>query len=614
MNSLRTRIVPTNIMRPGIARLTAFAAVLTMTLGMAGSAGPALAFGATSTTGTEPEAPELASTLNSSWKYRSPMPSARTDLAVATVGDDVYAIGGRGGGAVLGTVESFFPWVEHWETRASMPSPREGPAAAVVRDKIYVIGGGNGNGAPTTIVQRYDPATNTWDIRASMSFPRKYFAAAAVGDRIYVFGGSQGGAAILEVEMYDVAADTWTTVTSVPPANISYRGNAVVDGDIYLLAADGSLLIYDPVTNTFRSGAPMPTSRAGVGAATLHGKIYVLGGFGHDPSITLDVVEVYDPVTDSWASADPMPTSRVGLGVATLNDAIFAIGGDNDDAPALNANESYAVGPLPTPPAVDPAGHQDLISFRPSMAVQNVLATRGFFGMHGVGIEKGRGVTNLDYYSVRITDLPQSGGRAVSGVDLMRYIQQNLNDFVPRTFGNGDRFYPYAEIDDDLWNSSDPTGSVQRIHLADPFIGTLFDEWGDVVTDDVQVGPDSFRWTFSTLWTEADGWHAVSGNRQFGIQRADNGTDWIIYARGADRVTTAQEEVLDFVVFEMQDRLWRGFQERVASYVNDHGGTAEVVERDRSFFEWSHICDKYWLPTEFWHGQPELRPEEDCRY
>lgn len=86
--------------------------------------------------------------------------------------------------------------------------------------------------------------------------------------------------------------------------------------------------------NVWFSMAPIPTPRAGFGAATLNGKIYAIGGLDQniDPVMggfqLSDANEVFDPASNTWASAAPLPTPRFLLGVAALNGKIYAIGGE----------------------------------------------------------------------------------------------------------------------------------------------------------------------------------------------------------------------------------------------------------------------------------------------
>ncbi|MDH5741214.1 MAG: kelch motif-containing protein, partial [Nitrospira sp.] len=79
----------------------------------------------------------------------------------------------------------------------------------------------------------------------------------------------------------------------------------------------------EPDRGSWRTAAPAPTKRTEVAAATLDGKIYVVGGF-ENPSLgnmmnfaITPSVEVYDPATDRWTSKAPLPVGlhHVGIGV-----------------------------------------------------------------------------------------------------------------------------------------------------------------------------------------------------------------------------------------------------------------------------------------------------------
>lgn len=77
----------------------------------------------------------------------------------------------------------------------------------------------------------------------------------------------------------------------------------------------------------------MYTSRGGLGAAAVNGKIYALGGSTHShwpgythPSV-VDANEEYDPAANRWVSRKPMPTARAYFGIAVYNGRIYCIGG-----------------------------------------------------------------------------------------------------------------------------------------------------------------------------------------------------------------------------------------------------------------------------------------------
>jgi N-acetylneuraminic acid mutarotase len=82
---------------------------------------------------------------------------------------------------------------------------------------------------------------------------------------------------------------------------------------------------YDPKTDTWRRRAPLPTTRSGIAAAVVGGRIFVFGG--ESTSGTFRENEAYDPAKDTWAPYAPMLTARHGLAAVAVGDRIFVISG-----------------------------------------------------------------------------------------------------------------------------------------------------------------------------------------------------------------------------------------------------------------------------------------------
>ena len=77
--------------------------------------------------------------------------------------------------------------------------------------------------------------------------------------------------------------------------------------------------IYDPATDSWRAGSPMPTSRGGNAAAVVEDRMYVLGGGNaHGP---FPNNEIYDIDSDLWTTGRPMTVGRDGLAVVALTGA-----------------------------------------------------------------------------------------------------------------------------------------------------------------------------------------------------------------------------------------------------------------------------------------------------
>jgi len=84
--------------------------------------------------------------------------------------------------------------------------------------------------------------------------------------------------------------------------------------------------IYNPATNSWQSGAPLPTARSGVAGALYQGKIIVAGGECRDKR-TYNENEAYDLKTSHWSTLAPLPAGRHGFGAATVGRFLYFAGG-----------------------------------------------------------------------------------------------------------------------------------------------------------------------------------------------------------------------------------------------------------------------------------------------
>ena len=161
------------------------------------------------------------------------------------------------------------------------------------------------------------------------------------GGKFYLAGGSTTGLH----ERYDPATGSWSKVAPLPvPANtkLDHIQGVEVGGKIYYIGGllkwpgphDSTVRIYDPATDSFSEGAPMPEGRGrgGGGVAVYDGKIYYAGGL-HNGTV-VPWFDVYDPATDSWTRLPDMPRARDHFHAAVVGGRFYAIGGR---AGAINA-------------------------------------------------------------------------------------------------------------------------------------------------------------------------------------------------------------------------------------------------------------------------------------
>jgi N-acetylneuraminic acid mutarotase len=246
-----------------------------------------------------------------------------------------------------------------WTAMAPDPHAKTAPSSAVINGKVYVQGfDQDPSGNQSSFVARlsiYDAATNTWSIGASPSLIRQLAMAAAINGKFYVVGGcvmsdcriGVQGARVLEI--YDPASNTWTTGASIPTGRYGaasgvINGKWIVTGGVTECppcAPTTVTEIYDPASNTWSSGTPIPTSRELSSSAVVNGLLYVIGGYERSSvNASVATVSVYDPVANSWSTRSPMPNPRTGAASGVINNEIYVVGGVPSNA-ATPANEKY---------------------------------------------------------------------------------------------------------------------------------------------------------------------------------------------------------------------------------------------------------------------------------
>ena len=250
---------------------------------------------------------------NPSWTFALDLRSGRWDPVAAHAvrpgsgdhhaaeawGGRLYLFGGLRRG--IGMLQIYDPATEQWRRGPDLPFHAGSVATAVIGDQIYLAGGVVGD-STTRQAARFDPATETWHPIAPMPRGRNHTAAGTDGKRFYVFGGRDGGNAVAngfaDVQIYDPATDTWRVSGEGPDAPL-----------------------------------PLPQARGGMGKAVfLGGEFWVFGGETLDgPGATkrhvYARVDIYDPVSNRWRDGPPLPTPRHGVFPVAYGDRIYLLGG-----------------------------------------------------------------------------------------------------------------------------------------------------------------------------------------------------------------------------------------------------------------------------------------------
>jgi N-acetylneuraminic acid mutarotase len=87
---------------------------------------------------------EMYDPVHDRWIIHTPMPTKRSGLAAATIGLDIFAVGGEKIEGSFDTNEKYDTLTDSWTPETPMPTNRLGHDAVELNDKIYVFGGKTG--------------------------------------------------------------------------------------------------------------------------------------------------------------------------------------------------------------------------------------------------------------------------------------------------------------------------------------------------------------------------------------------------------------------------------------------------------------------------------------
>ena len=178
--------------------------------------------------------------------------------------------------------------------------------------------------------------TGQWGLRAPLLANNSEMAVAEANGKLYLLGGyPPSRVTVRTVQVYDIASDAWTFGPQLPLPN-NHGMAASVGGKIYLIGGQtqaddppgtnsyvNTVYMLDPATGAWVAKAPMPTARSSGVAVVLDGRIYVAGG---RPPREKDFA-VYDPAADSWEVLPELPSQRNHMTGAAIGGRIHVVGG-----------------------------------------------------------------------------------------------------------------------------------------------------------------------------------------------------------------------------------------------------------------------------------------------
>ncbi len=314
---------------------------------------------------------ELYDPTNGAWTLvPQSMVNARYDATATLLNDGtVLIVGGNGGHGPLNTAELYNPANESFSTVGNMSTARANAGATLLNNGMVLVAGGTFS---SENVDLYNPSTKSWSQAAPMSWAMEFDTAVTLSNgKVLVTGPGEAaanGAPITTAELYDPAANQWSSAGSWITAPAPYDGQTttVLPNGLVLIAGGEDAVnenalsgaeLYNPNTNTFSAAASMSTPRYDATATLLrNGMVLVLGGQESD-GFLLGSAEVYDPVRNQWISGGNIAALQ-GETMTTLdNGQVLIVGGqDNSNYPIANG-ETLKLAELYYPPGVLPPGN-----------------------------------------------------------------------------------------------------------------------------------------------------------------------------------------------------------------------------------------------------------------
>lgn len=293
----------------------------------------------------------LAGAAPPRWSKSAPVPVARTEVAAALAGSEIYVVGGyTPDGQASSRVDAYSPRTNRWRRVTDLPVTVHHSMAAGYRGRLYVLGGYGPEGARQTA---FVLVGGVWTPLPPLPASRAAGGAAAIGGKIYVVGGvttigNVGRSLAAETLVYDIARRRWSSIAG--PTKREHLGVTALNGRVYAVAgrlsgADTNLDVFEVLVpgRGWQRRPRVPGKRGGTAAAGT-GTLIVSAG-GETPTETIRTVFAYNTKTRRWRRLPNLPTPRHGLGMAAAGGRVFALAGGG--RPGLGevsaANESLRV-------------------------------------------------------------------------------------------------------------------------------------------------------------------------------------------------------------------------------------------------------------------------------
>lgn len=188
-------------------------------------------------------------------------------------------------------------------------------------------------------------ALGVWSAHRPVPAGVRAAAVAATPTRIHLIAGNAGSSTLTNLNrIYNPSTDRWTLGAPLPGTRDFGMASTLTDGIHFVGGVGPSGLapdhwVYNPTTNLWTTRAPLPMPVDAAVARTVGNRLYIIGG-GSAAGPT-GAVQIYDPTTDAWSTGAPMPTARLSTASGVIGRRILVAGGQTANIGTTDALEAY---------------------------------------------------------------------------------------------------------------------------------------------------------------------------------------------------------------------------------------------------------------------------------
>lgn len=218
---------------------------------------------------------------------------------------------------------------------------RSWAGSAVVNDKLYVMGGcinGDCTGNTTNILQVLDlSSSNDWVQLSPMPVAASHMAVSVSGHLIFVSGGQT--CATCDPQniqlVYNTQSDSWLNGSGSSPYvfsqtnAVNIQGKFYAPGGFYETTGNISSNLFQFNTQNFQwqQKQSLQVARYNAGVVAKDEELYVISGSNTTSSnATLTSVEIYNPCSNTWRIGEPVPEGGQRPVVGVIDGVVYVTG------------------------------------------------------------------------------------------------------------------------------------------------------------------------------------------------------------------------------------------------------------------------------------------------